>query len=548
MSEFGVIDEILEVTGADESFTNITIGEVVDTNDPQQMGRVRAVCPAMGDTRQQALKHIPWAMYGSPFGGVNEVTARGRGNDKSEGPVSYGMWAIPKIGSQVLIMCIDGNPAHRVWLGCLPGQFFPHTMPHGRYSAKPSAGNPEGPLTSTENPIEPLHGNLSEAFSGGSAAARESFEFRSRGADNQVAHLTPEEIAARVKFSKLADDRDEIISEADGESLNHSQGYSRSNIAPNKTFSNTGGVNYDSHIYAWTTPGFHALHMDDRAESCRMRFRTTAGHQIILDDTNERVYISTAQGKTWIEIDEKGTIDIYGEQDISIRSDQDVNISAGKSIRMKANDGIHMIAGDEIRLHAKAEGNDLNGDLGLHFKSEEDIHIESVGTFDLLTGGLTRIQIGSTLELTSGNTEIQTGTLDITSGNTNISTSTLSVASSAFQLDTASAIINSSTFDVDGGTAITMTAGVIDLNGPPAASTSISSPPAPANAVIALESFEISREPAHEPWARVYTTIAGADNDLGNSPTLEFSYTDAGVDRSTARPDRPKDRNLRWHR
>ena len=52
MSNFGVIDEILEVTDAEESFTNITIGEVVDTNDPQQMGRVRAVCPAMGDTRQ----------------------------------------------------------------------------------------------------------------------------------------------------------------------------------------------------------------------------------------------------------------------------------------------------------------------------------------------------------------------------------------------------------------------------------------------------------------------------------------------------------------
>ena len=91
-----------------------------------------------------------------------------------------------------------------------------------------------------------------------------------------------------------------------------------------------------------------------------------------------------------------------------------------------------------------------------------------------------------------------------------------------------------------------MTGGVIDLNGPTAATAATAS--TAASAVLSFESFEISREPAHEPWARVYTTIAGADNNLGNSPTLEFSYNDAGVDRSTARPGRPKDRNSRWHR
>jgi hypothetical protein len=134
MSRFGVLEQIQDLENADALVHGITIGEVIDTNDPQQMGRVRAVCPALGDIKNQARKNTPWAMYGSPFAGVNQLTKRGREETESEGPVAYGMWAIPKIGSFVLIMCIDGDPNHRVWLGCLPPQFFPHTMPHGRYS------------------------------------------------------------------------------------------------------------------------------------------------------------------------------------------------------------------------------------------------------------------------------------------------------------------------------------------------------------------------------------------------------------------------------
>ena len=238
-------------------------------------------------------------------------------------------------------------------------------------------------------------------------------------------------------------------------------------------------------------------------------------------------------------------------------------MSAGKSIRMKANDGIHMLAGDEIRLHAKAQGNDSNGDLGIHIKSEEDIHVESVATLDILTGGLARVQIGSTLDIkVAGATKIQTAsTLDIDTGGATKLTSggaldidvtgaTKITQSSSFDVNAGGAAnITGSTFDVSGGSAITLTAGVIDLNGPPAATAATAGSAAtPVDAIIAFESFEISRQPAHEPWARVYSLLADADKDLSTSFTDEFGYDDANVGKSTARPDRPKDRNARWNR
>ena len=101
------------------SFNGITMGTVVDTNDPQQMGRLRIACPVLGDVGFKSIRDIPWATYVSPLAGVDSVSSRGRDDSVSVGPVAYGMWSIPNIGSNVLVACIDGDTRHRVWLGCV---------------------------------------------------------------------------------------------------------------------------------------------------------------------------------------------------------------------------------------------------------------------------------------------------------------------------------------------------------------------------------------------------------------------------------------------
>jgi hypothetical protein len=516
MSKFGVIDQLVNATQPNAKFTNITVGEVVDTNDPQQMGRIRAVCPAMGDTKVQPIKHIPWAMYGSPFGGVDDIGSRGRDNTKTDGPVAYGMWCIPKTGAFVLIMCLDGNPNNRVWLGCVPAQFFTHTMPHGRYSVKPDEGNPEGPLTSTENPIEPLHSNLTESYSGNvGVEARQSFEFRTRGSDNQVSYVGPEDIETRVKFSKLADDRNQEITEDDGTVFNSSRGYSRSRLQPDLVFPTTDGINLDSNIYAWVTPGFHSLSMDDTPESCRTRLRTTAGHQVILDDTNERIYISTAQGKTWIEIDEKGIIDIYGEQDISVRSGADINITADQSVRIAGKTGIHLVSEGQIRAHA-------GEDISVHTDAALRVHSD---TALYQTDSTMSMQIGSTLSLGSDN----------------------------FYISELTGIAFASDF-------ITPTH---DLNAQtPSNQPWPPPPPPPPPDAEELPAYFTSRVPQHEPWARVYLDPASADLDSvgGSVLTLftdiitdpdsvsEYTYTDIDVGRKSAARNKDFTRNDKWHR
>lgn len=481
------------------TFEGITVGTVVDNNDPQQMGRVRALCPALGDLPTCLIRDVPWATYASPLAGIDNTNNRGReGDDRSTGYVGYGMWNIPKVGSQVLVMCIDGDPTFRVFVGCIYDQHHTNTIPHGRYF-----GTVEGPFTASEQPIQPLYDNQHEAFKD-----PESYEFRSRAADFIASGMQPEFLNTRYnKTTQKPDDKDVTVTGSDGKSFDVTQGYAASQLDPNGRHSITGKI-YDSTVYSWTTPGFHGISMDDRQENCRMRFRTTGGHQIILDDTNERIYISTAKGKTWIEIDEQGGIDIFSEQDFSVRSDGDINFTTKKAFRVSAETGIHLATTNgSTRIHSY-EDIDIKAEKQIRFESVEDMKIQSHADLHMkiesngffTSGSVLNILTGSDLRTTSG-------------GSTHITASGQIVANGD----------------------------QIHLNGP--AGTSATN----ANPADAKEAFWTSRVPNHEPWARVYMDLS-ADQDLDNMHSPEYDYDDPNVGTGSAVRNIQFERNKNWRR
>ena len=476
--------------------TYITVGRVIDSNDPHQMGRLRVMCPAFGDSENQTVANIAWAMYASPFAGATEVHRRGRSDNQTQGHVAYGMWNIPKVGSQVLVGCIDGDPSSRFWFAAIYPDFLPHTLPHGRYSYSDTAGDgkPEGPMSSSEQPIVPLALNQEEAFSNVSAGvpAQQSFEWRTRAADKQVSFVNSKYIGrvGECDISALGDDRNVSFSEADGKTITSNQGYAKSRMDPSLKNPITDNVNWDSQVYSWTTPGFHSVAMDDSSTNCRMRLRTSGGHQIIMDDTNERIYISTAQGKTWIEIDEKGTIDIFSEQDFSVRAKGDINFKTDKSFRVTADEGIHLLSNGETRI-----------------KSINDTHIHSGGALRLHSLGETRIDSQASLHLITG------ASARITTG------STLNLSAGANMLLSASPNIF--------------------LNGPPAQT---------ASQAEEKHAFVPSRVPDHEPWSRVYTNPSSGDADINNKIEPEYGYNDPAVGTGSAARGRDFIRNTKWHR
>lgn len=431
---------------------SVTLGVVVDTNDPQQMGRVRAACQRWGDSLDTPSDLIPWAMYASPFGGQVHAGTRGSGIDDATGGTAYGMWAIPKVGAQVLVMCIDSDPNQRVYVGCIYDQFTPHTLPHGRfmYDDHPNLDEsilPAGPYTSSETPIEPLNRNLRQAFGHKSAP---NYEWQTRAADYTAAALDVSNL--ETTYSHVADDMD--IKKGDWTST---QGYQTSRQDPMAP-SDVTARNLDNMVYSFTSPGFHSLSMDDRQENSRIRIRSTGGHQIIMDDTNERIYIATATGDSWIEMDQNGNIDMFSNNKVNINSKSGINMSSDEDIRITAVKGVHIYAGDNVDIQSEK---DVNIKAGQNVRIQADQNLYATAIQELHAKG------GQNANLSAGlNVNI------LAAGN----------------------ILNTAT--------------AIHDNGPTATEA------ASANAEKAKWS---NRTPNHEPWARTMTA-----NDYTHDPEFKY--------------------------
>lgn len=446
--------------------STITTGIVVDTNDPQGRGRIRVYSNSLGDIVNTPIEDIPWCCQVTPFGGIvssDTTMSRGSGDkNTTKGPVAYGMWGVPKVGAIAVVTCLDGDAANRIWLGCMHVMSTEHTMPHGRFIGEKGV---DGPVSSTEEPIQPLYKNLRTAFGG----KTDSFEWNSRATDTSVTGLSQEIVDTNQMVSKKPD-------------IKH--GYKESRVNPEYKVPNAPKKNFDPQVYSWVSPGFHAISMDDSIDNCRLKIRTTSGHQIIMDDTNERIYISTAEGSNWIEFDQDGTIDMFAEQNISIRSARNINLTADRSIRLTAGTAIHAVAGNDVRITSGTELHILSG-TNLRMQSIIGIFGEAGSTINLLSGTDTSITANNILNI----------------------------------LSTAATKISAEGLNLNGGGAIKQTAGRIDLNGPGAAPADLA---LHANAAPALLS---NRVPSHEPWARV-----GTEHGYTHNPKYPYDSSKIGTE------------------
>lgn len=293
-------------------------GIVKATNDPQQMGRCKIWIPAL-DGEFFTVDNLPWADYASPFIGSTLDFKVGREKTAIDGYSAYGLWAIPKIGARVIVFLLNGEMNRRVYFGAMLNLHQNRGLPAGRN--RDNSGN-IGPWTESYKKYSPAFENLREQFK----SQVDSVQAQTRGAYERQ--------TAQAQTNK------------DG-----TEGYPSNIVDP---------TILDPQTYCLVTPGHHALIMTDDDDNCRLRLKTTAGHQIIFDDTNERIYISTAKGKSWIELDENGHMHIFAADDISIRSgesinvraDKDINIEAEQNVNIKAVKGdIKMAAGKDYHLN-----------------------------------------------------------------------------------------------------------------------------------------------------------------------------------------------------
>jgi hypothetical protein len=127
-----------------------------------------------------------------------------------------------------------------------------------------------------------------------------------------------------------------------------------------------------------------------------IRLRTRTGHQLLMHDTEDLIYIGSASGKTWMEFTKDGKIDIFAEdsvsihtkQDFNFRADRDVNIEAGRNINMKA-------------TGTKTDWSNSYHDQKLDNVSTGAIRLESVAETHIKVGGEGRIEVAGDFKMES---------------------------------------------------------------------------------------------------------------------------------------------------
>jgi uncharacterized protein (DUF2345 family) len=396
-------------------------GQVVSTDDPDQMGRCRVWVPALdGDTYQ--ISQIPWADYAAPFFGFTVNFPAGGGPTSNNSHTAYGLWAIPKVGATVLVFFLNGDPAVRFYFAATARLHRNRSLPAGRntdYNGNKGPFGDAGDGNGNLNKVQPAYSNLREQFQD----QTDSPQAQSRGAFERA------------------------VAQA-GTNKNGEDGYAPSPI-PGESY-------LDPQTYAWVTPGHHAIIMQDYPKQGRLRIKTAEGHQVIFDDANERIYVSTAKGKTWLELDQDGHVHVFGADSISVRSGEDINLYADRDVNVEAGRSIHLKAlTDDVRIDSGAK---------LHLRSVSSTFITACGNIEAST------EAG--LKLTSA------GNLDIFSGG--------NIAQTA-----------SAGYDVLAGGNARHKAKRIDLNGP--------RPTEAEKAGCAEPAREPPVVPGHEPWSRPAT-------------------------------------------
>lgn len=374
------------------------LARITNLLDPTKMGSVEVVIEKgyVGDASLQSQTFV--VQYLSPFYGVTNVLFEGT-DQRSFNDVqkSYGMWMIPPdIGTKVLVIFIGGDPNQGYWLGCVADKFQNHMIPSVASSQNVYASAEQQLKYGTSNlPVAEFH----------KKSAKEQFN-----PESQLKPIHP--FADRLLEQGLLLDNLRGVTSSSARREVPSSVFGISTPGPVDPDGPRRPVGYKTNVGApipISRLGGTQFVMDDgdaNGQNELVRIRTRTGHQILMHNSSDLIYIANSKGTAWIELTSNGKIDIYAQDSVSIhtendfnfRADRDVNIESGRNINIKANGGIDINAIEKFNLICNKAGKIIFGD-NLNVFSSAQVRLQSQGSMNISSELDTFISSSATLQL-----------------------------------------------------------------------------------------------------------------------------------------------------
>jgi uncharacterized protein (DUF2345 family) len=570
------------------------LARIVNHLDPSFMGSLEVTLlreqgNSIGEDQQTYV--VKCAM---PFFGYTGFEFMGNNNAKSstldaynDTQKSYGMWFVPPdVGVTVLVVFVDGDPSQGYWIGCVPANFANNMVPAIAASKSVDISEEDKKRYNTTQPLpvaeinrrlNAKEGNeinpdkikkavhpIAEKFLEQGLLEDDVRGFTTSSARREAPSMVfgmsspgPRDKRSNAKRAQIGTKKSQTpsavpVSRLGGTQIVMDDGDER---YVRSTTAGSGPVKYiDLLNGAFLGTNEKTTETGDPTipYSEYFRIRTRTGHQILLHNSEDLVYIANSRGTAWIELTSNGKIDIFAEDSISVHTKNDFNFYADRDFNLEC--------GRHVNIKAKGR---LNGDFNqnIHLRAGSDMKVSVAESLDLMIGTSTKLTTGNSLDVGVG-----TSTRFTTQETTNIySGGDLKITGAAntdIKVGT-SLKISASTIDVGASGAIVIFGSKVDINGPQAAAAAaagqakiaIEAPPlslhdVPATAVgnwagtkyqAGTISTIMKRVPMHEPWvlhehlAPELQTPPNTDRDVAGSLAGEYqAATDASQVRETA--------------
>jgi putative chitinase len=385
------------------------IAEITNHLDPSYMGslEVALIKGVVNNISNQSETYV--VRYLSPFYGVTSLRFEGTNSgDFNDVQKSYGMWMVPPdVGSRVMVIFIDGDPNQGYWFGCVQDMYQNHMVP-GIAASKQTV------LTKEQ-----------ERKYGTDVLPVAEFNKQTQGLENPNPNKIGKPVhpfADRLLAQGLLLDSTRGVTSSGARREVPSQVFGISTPGPLDTSpgAKRGQVGYEEkRAVPVSRLGGSTFVMDDgdvNGQNELIRIRTRTGHQILLHNSQDLIYIANSKGSAWVELTSNGKIDIYAhdsvsihtEQDFNFRADRDINLEAGRNINVRALGNMEtniaghyfLIVDDNAKIAIK---NNKEETVGQDCKLSvgQDMHLLATNNTMLSTGKQFNIAAGGQLRETA---------------------------------------------------------------------------------------------------------------------------------------------------
>lgn len=394
------------------------MGIVKNNVDPTRAGRVQVWISDFGGNADEPSN---WrtVSYASPFMGTTNTQVNGsKTNSWTESPHTYGMWMNPPdIGVEVLVIFVSGDPQKGYWFACVSSNISRYMLP----------GNASNPHPSTEFSSEQVKKVYAAAVAdnGGDVPAPVT-EFNSNLKD----YATD---PGFINIRKPIHETQYLILTGQGLDRDPYRGVLTSS-SQRETPSNVFGIStpgrplndpvldpaYEQKVKSGnltegdysvkTRIGGHTFIMDDgdaTGKNKLIRLRSSTGHQIVLNDSANTIYISNNSGTAWVEFTDEGKLNFFSANGIDMRTEGSMNFHADVDINFNAVGKFNLKSEDKAHFDFKSLI--VNTSEGITVGSAGKTEFNAAGGFNVDTGSKISLKAAGDVALTGATVKNNSG-------------------------------------------------------------------------------------------------------------------------------------------